>query len=413
MMKTHNVFVLCFNFVFVTILCAEDFPQSSSMADFEKSFSETSSLTQSEKDSVTEDRFHIGGKLAIDFFDTGIGTQDQFQNVNQFWLYGDAKLRNDIRAYIKALSTFVTPETSNTQSFSQATEGVSLEELKLFFNANNWVFFTVGQQKIKWGSSKFWNPTDIINSSKRNLLYSDDRRAGVNLLKTHLPVGAANFYYVTALDDANRVAELGHYGRLEWPIGSSEISFTVGKKYDDHAVYGADVSVGVWDIDFYSELAFSRGSNSIFYNETGAYTQDSKNTTNWTLGLSYEMKYSDLESLSLGFEYFHNGDGYKNTNNYAYVLAAEAYVPFYLSQQYFLMSIYIPEPGSWNDTAITLSTIANITDKTYLSKLNFGVTLAQDLSLDLGLSFRLGSTSGELRYGDQRYQLESRLAVQF
>jgi hypothetical protein len=287
-----------------------------------------------------------------------------------------------------------------------------VEELKLFFNANKDVFFTLGKQKIKWGSGKFWNPTDVVNAAPRDLLYSDDRRSGVSILKTHVPLGSANLYYVNSFDGADRLSEVGNSLRLELPVSRAEFAFTASKLQGQKAVLGADLSAALGDFDVYSELAYSSRSNATLFGPTGAYVPEGANV-DWVAGASYELAYADNDSLSFAVEYFRNEDGYQSKSDYVWALAAGAYTPYQLARDYALLSIYVPTPGSWNHTTISLLNLVNLSDSSGLSKLGVAFELMQDLQFEPSLSWHFGDSDGELRLGDQKYDVAARLSVQF
>ena len=64
------------------------------------------------------------------------------------------------------------------------------------------LFITVGQQPIRWGEGRFWNPTDLLNQQARDPLAIFDERLGVGLVKLHLPIEALawNLYAVANLE---------------------------------------------------------------------------------------------------------------------------------------------------------------------------------------------------------------------
>jgi hypothetical protein len=376
-------------FVFVaSVAAAQD-------EDFEKGFGASSGISDFEKESAEEDRLKIGGSFASDAYVSWANDRDYFRSLNTVWLYFDATLRNDIRAYIK-LRGVADSSSGAAQASSPLPASTSdVEEMKLFFNAEKRVFFTAGRQKIKWGTGKFWNPTDVVNQAPRDLLYSDDRRSGVSILKTHVPAGAANFYLVQSFNGADQLSEIGHSARAELPLGPSEFAFTASKLEGREAVFGADASAGVADFDVYAEYAYS------------------DDVHRWVGGLSYEMNFLDNDTLSLAFEYYHNGDGLTDSALYPLALATGSFVPYQVAQRYAMFMIYAPTPGGWNHTNLSLSNLFNVSDGSALSKLSVAFTLMQDLILEPSVSYHYGDEDGEMRQGDQRFDAATRLLVNF
>ena len=62
---------------------------------------------------------------------------------------------------------------------------VLLDQAWLRFDLGRTLFITAGKQHVKWGTSRFWNPTDFLQR-KRNPLEPFDVRTGVNMVK--LPI---------------------------------------------------------------------------------------------------------------------------------------------------------------------------------------------------------------------------------
>jgi hypothetical protein len=397
-----------FSVLFSLPVRAEDFPGGedvTSAEEFEKGFGETKGISEAEKSGADDDRLKIGGRLASDLYILGSGSRDQLSNPNTLWIYLDARLRHGIRAYVKARGVVEGTGTpaANEEIGSQAipASNSDVEEMKLFFNASGKAFFTLGKQQVRWGSGKFWNPTDVLNATPRDFLYSDDRRSGVSLLKTHVPYGAANFYLVQSFRGATRTSELGHAARVEIPILISELALTAAKLPQQSGVFGADLSAGLGDFDVHGELAWSDAAGR------------PSGHTSWVAGASYELPYLDNDVLGFTLEYFRNADGVTSTAAYLPALATGAYVPFRLARDYALFMIYAPTPGNWNHTSLSLFNVFNLTDGSWLTKLSVGFTLMQDLALDMGVSGHFGNKAGELRLGDQKYDLNARVKVDF
>lgn len=388
--------------------------------EFEKGFGSAGGLTAEDKSFTESDRTKLGGRLWTElqhyqFNSTALPSYLSFPNT--LWLYIDSTLKNDLRVYGKIRSTVdptisagaVSPLTGTALSSSQT----DLEELKLIFNVKKSVFFTVGKQKIKWGSGKLWNPTDFLNTERRNLLYADDRRLGVSLLKAHVPLGAANFYLIERFDSATQVDKLQHALRAEIPMGPTELCLSASAASNMKPIYGADFSAAVWDFDLYGEVSYTGGSSQVFFSATGAATNPNRALLNWATGVSYDLKYSDTDTLTLGLEYFSNDAGYSSTSDYLYVFAGGGYVPFNLGTRYGAFTAYLPKPGSWEKLSFTLSNIMNLSDQSVVTKFNTAITALDDLTIDLGFSAHYGNSSGEFRYGNQLWDASLRFLVDF
>ena len=67
----------------------------------------------------------------------------------------------------------------------------------------------MGLQRIKWGSGRFWNPTDFLNQQRKDPLDFFDKRLGVAMLKLHLPLEAQgwNIYGIVDFEDVSTMAK--------------------------------------------------------------------------------------------------------------------------------------------------------------------------------------------------------------
>ncbi|HAZ14952.1 MAG: hypothetical protein A2X86_21480 [Bdellovibrionales bacterium GWA2_49_15] len=396
---------------------AEDFPFTQSAdEEFKKGFESTEGITLAEKQDTEEDKLRIGGTLMSEFNYVDVGPT--FGNPNTLWMYGDSRLKNDLRGYVKGRLIYdpTLDETQRSPLTGNANkkENLDLEEVKLQLNLKKKVFLTVGKQKIKWGSGKFWNPTDFVNSMKRNMLRPDDERLGVGMVKAHIPIRNSNFYLISLLDDANTPSKLGTAFRLEVPFSSSELALSSAFRQARHTIYGFDFSTALWDLDVYAEIAYSKGSDKIFYDQYGtSFKRANDPITNWVAGLQYEYKYSDQDTFTLNLEYFQNEEGLKDAADYPMAILNFAYSPFYLSNHYAMAMLTLPKPGRLEDYSFTLYDLMNLTDKTTYLKLEITYTGIQDLAATLGLGAHFGDEKGELRLGGQDFDATARLRITF
>ena len=91
---------------------------------------------------------------------------------------------------------------------------ISLDQAWLKFDLNRTVFATVGKQHVKWGASRFWNPTDFLHVQRRDPLLPYDLRLGNTMAKFELPWQShqANLYAVALFDNPQSASTLGQMG---------------------------------------------------------------------------------------------------------------------------------------------------------------------------------------------------------
>ena len=151
-------------------------------------------------------------------------------------LYLDARPVDRVRAYVRGRLTYdPTIGAGSTDLLGNTADPlrVALDQLWLKTDIARIVYITLGKQRIKWGESRIWNPTDFLNNTRRDPLAVFDERTGVNLLKLHFPIEDLdwNIYLVGVLDGVNQWDRAGGGARVEMVLGPTEwaVSFAAGK----------------------------------------------------------------------------------------------------------------------------------------------------------------------------------------
>jgi hypothetical protein len=322
-----------------------------------------------------------------------------------------------------------------------ANPGAVLDQLWLNFDAGHRIFVTAGRQHVKWGVGKFWNPTDYLHPVRRNPLATFDTRSGTTMVKVHLPWEKRgwNLYGIALLEDLagntsqtnSRLARIGGGGRAEVVLGSAELGLDAMAQEGHLPRYGADLSAGVGDFDVYSEVALRTGGDAPHWirGETGpappgvpasltGWVADTRTrlTPQVVAGATWAYKYSDEDSLSVGAEYFYNELGYDDRSIYPFLLTGApafgadangnltavqqdpaAFQPFYLGKHYAALNLYLPRPGHWNDTSIIVSGIGNLSDKSYVARLDVSVLVLTYMTVETFVAGHFGQKGGEFR----------------
>jgi hypothetical protein len=399
-------------------------PRAAGDEQFEKGLSDKGAISQDELAETDKDSLHIGGELRSSVQNYEAGDNDLFLNPTQLTLYFDARQDRNIRAFIKGTATYEpTFDESEVNLLTgkkyQKQTGV-LEEMKLMFTARNKVFFTLGKQKIKWGSGRFWNPTDYLNNVGRDPLSEEDKREGVPLLKVHVPTGSLNSYVVIKTDNADKADKTTLAGRVEIPFSAAEIALSAVGTKEAAPLFGADVSFAVGDFDLYAESSYARRSNKTLYGADPAnpfsyqpLTHQGRDVLRTVFGISYDLQYGDNDLLAITAEYYDNPEGYASVGEYRYPILAGAYDPFNLSEQYAALAFYAGAPFSYNDFALLLSNLANLTDSSYLTKGSLIYNESKDLALQLDGYLFYGDKEGEMRFLDRQWGVAAEARVKF
>ena len=365
---------------------------------------------------LTRDRTQIGGffylrtagSLAEDqkFSDATLGNSTLFDT------YLDSRVNDRVRAYARGRLTYNPLANAGGAAAGGGQSGLgglglgtastdevraSLTQLWLKFDVDRKVFITAGRQFVRWGASRFWNPVDVLNTTRFNPLLFFDDRVGPTMIKAHVPIESLgwNLYAILLSEDAARLEQLGLAVRGEAVFGQVEVGLSgVARKGLDPKV-GVDVSAGVWDFDL-------TGEASAWFPE-GADPQ-------WqaSMGLSWTWAFGEDDSLILGMEYFHNPGGVsadtvvKSFTDFAVASATggkaqtPSFMPMYTGRDYVGALAVLISPGDWSDGMITGLTLWNLTDGSGTAQFNVSTRVLTDLTVELyaGASFGDGEFRG-------------------
>src|SRR6185369_12368961 len=142
---------------------------------------------------------------------------------------------------------------------------VALDQMWLRFDLKHTVFVTAGKQHVRWGTARFWTPTDFLHIRKRNPLDVFDARTGTSMVKLHVPWEARGWnFYAYALTESETTtptaSQVGGAARAEVVLGTSEIGLGALVQKGRKPKLAIDASTGIWDFDVYGELALRYGS---------------------------------------------------------------------------------------------------------------------------------------------------------
>ena len=325
-------------------------------------------------------------------------------------LYADARptdrLRGFVQGRIKHDFTVADGATDILGRPRPETE-VLLDQLWIKTDILRRVFVTVGRQRVRWGVGRFWNPTDFLNSSRRDPLAVFDQRLGVSLVRFHVPLEAYgwNFYAIANVEDANRLDAVGGALRAEILVGQTEISVSGAFQKDQPLRLGADVSMGVGWLDLKGEVAVQHGVKTPFFRGPlivaerlvpSTFSREDEWVLQATGGAELSIPIGEADSIVVGAEYFYNRAGYADEALYPWLIYQRQWSPLYVGRHYGGVYALVAAPGRWDDTTFLLSGLSNLSDGSALARLDYSVRVFRYLDLRAFGSVHLGS-EGELR----------------
>lgn len=335
---------------------------------------------------------------------------------------------------------------SLSSAFGQPTRGPNavLDQLWLRFDLQRRVFVTAGKQHVRWGTARFWAPTDYLHLQARNPLLPFDARTGTTMLKLHVPWEERgwNFYAYALPESATSTSTTGNIAgaaRAEIVLGTFEAGAGVFGRQNSKAKFATDFSAGIWDLDFYGEAALRNAGDvsMVSYDSqadlNAAVNQVRTTTSNsnpplstvlpavvdalypatrgsgWkpqvTGGVSYTRQYADKDTFTVGVEYFYNGLGYASAEVYPGLVLprntplSNAATFFYLGRHYLGVFATAPAPYSWDNTTFTLSALGNLSDNSGIGRLDYSLIVLTHVRFEVYGAVHFGQHNGEFRFG--------------
>jgi len=405
-----------------------------------------------------EDWLKLGGLAylrAVTTWTRGVAPADwNFSDPMLLDVYLDARPNDRVRAF--ALGRLVyNPAGASTQSLALglpvpvSTTGPTtiqaLDQLWINFDAARTVFVTAGKQHVKWGTGRFWNPTDYLHPVRRDPLTQFDQRTGVTMVKAHLPWEKRgwNLYGIALLEDlaggvqpdlsvttVSTLGQVGYGGRAEVVLGNVELAIDGMAQQGHEPRFGIDGSFPLWELDLRFEVALRKGRDLPRWEEVPGQPTTAPIMSRYRLkqfdgltpaavvGAEWTWKYSDQDTLTLGAEYAYDASGYASAEIYPFLLAVSylpqfrpvvadlvipdqrpAFTPFNLARHYLGLYAALPAPGSWNDTTLMLSALGSLTDGSGLVRLDHSVMVNTYLRVETFVAGHLGNLGGEFRFG--------------
>ena len=362
-----------------------------------------------------DQRLTLGGRL---YLRSNVYVPDQpelstvsFNSPSLLDLFVDARPNNRLRAFAQGRVAFDPTVTEGDIDWMGTTlepTTLALDQAWLNVSLGGRLFVTAGQQRVKWGVSRFWNPTDFLDSTRLDALAFFDERTGVPLLKVHLPLSKAglNLYAFAGIDGADSVDQVQGALRAEWLVGMTEISLSSAMRKGDPERYGAQVSTALGPFDLKGEIAVTHGLDTpgwegSFDLETLELPTEVDRSEDWipqaVVGAEWGLRYNDQDSLYLGVEYFYNDLGTDDPDMYAWLALEGQFTPFYLGRHYGGVYLFLPAPGRWDDHSFVISTLGNLSDRSFASRLDWSARLLNELSVNAYVQGHYGEL-GELRY---------------
>ena len=339
-------------------------------------------------------------------------------------VYLDGRPTDRIRGYVRARLFYdavgsraapgVTLDTQGRLSQASATPHAELDQLWVKFDVARTVFVTAGLQHVKWGTGRFWNPTDFLASALKDPLATLDARTGTTLLKLHLPWEAKgwNAYAIALFDVTDRARTLSRVGgavRAEVTLGTAELGLSAVAQRGRHPRLGADFSCGLGIFDVYADVALRTELDTPVYQHVPGASPTAPLASQYQSvlpakpiiqaagGILHDLPLFGEGTLSFELEYFYNSAGYTDPAIYGYLASVGALRTFYTGKHYAGALLALQPPKPLQSFGLASATVANFSDLTFVERLDLSWTLGHGLTLSAYGAYHFGRPGGELR----------------
>jgi hypothetical protein len=354
---------------------ANEFPPSEDFAP-----TESSEISSADKEKSERNLTEVGGRLRLEAT-TLFSEKQKFENAitkqgSGAEIYLDARGDSGGRAFLRA--RLVQEAQATTPSFF-------VDEAKVQLQPAHSLFLTAGRQKVKFGTAKFFNPTDFLNQDLRDVFALDDRRPGVDALKIHLPGEGYNVYGIALSPQTQKIGNTGGYLRSEFAFSGGEVSLSGFEVKGKHSRLGADASVAVGDFDIFAEAAWN-GKSRV------------------STGFTYELSINDTDTVSFVFEHHFNEYGLTQKNAYLSALQAQSHRPLELAKHYAATSLYFAKPKALPQFTFLASTVLNLSDSSFLVVPQMFYEITKDAQATVSTQIPHGIAGSEFKLARTRAQ---------
>ncbi len=320
------------------------------------------------------------------------------------------------------------------RTFAQYTrdEPIDISFFELFgsLNLSPRMTFTVGKRRYNWGKGYAFNPVGYVNSEKDpenpDLALAGKMSAFIAYNRSFTSGFIQNMSVSTILlppeaDILDKYAELDNTSlaiKLYVLMQNIDLDFMFFTGKNQPQRFGMDLSTNLLEnLEVHGELSFAD-------NEAFNLIQNNTVQTNEKDGFSYLLGMRYLNDFNMTFiaEYYHNNRGlspseYKDylaylTNN---LNSADAdlirltrsvmtttFRSKNLMQDYIYLKASLPEPFEWLYSSVSVFTIYNINDNSFILSPQIGYKLFTNAEIILWPSFFFGDDNSE--YGSKQFR---------
>ena len=410
---------------------------------------------------VKDDALKIGGQFYMRSIlsvtqGQGLG-KSSFSVPTLLDVYLDARPTDRLRAFVLGRLTYdpllntsevVTGVPASSLGLTTASNpAVYLDQAWLTFDIARSAFVTAGRQHVKWGTGVYFNPDDFLASQPRDPLAVFDARLGVSMLRVQVPwektgltftavavfeptqnvstlgttiggsSGSVNLTSGTATTSNGLLNDVGGAGQIEYDFKGGAVGVNALAQRNRAWRTGSFVTAGIGDLDVYGEAVLKQcldfpnmptnatcaasGAPDITVPPSSPYRfgpllQPPSPIFQAVAGLSYGINFEGNKSITLGAEYFFNTASFQ-ASQYPNLIFQGYFQPFYLGRNYLVLSATLTDTTA--KTTWVLTNIGDLSDRSFITRVDFIITVLSYLQVESYASVDYGHRGGEFRLG--------------
>ena len=330
----------------------------------------------------------------------------------------DVRLENKAKAFLNLELDYSPQNDSYLQT--QKINGVSADKfyneftIKEFFvdaDISKKIYLRLGKQFLQWGRCYFWNPSDLVNTERRNFNDLNKSREGVFGLKTHIPFGAKkNFYSFADFSNEDKTNRLALSSKYEFVLDKTEMAFAFWIKQGHKPVFTYDISSRIQKYDIRGELSVSRSSQKYYFDPQSAFIYKKENIIQprCAINIGRTFNYEIPDRITANIEFYYNRAGYsKNVFSNQFWAYGNLYEPNnhgkYYTAFFGSFNRFLIENCNLNFNAIT-----NLSDKSFTISPGLSYEPFFNFTLNMNLYFYGGGRNKEYTFSGNSMAAEFR-----
>ncbi len=263
---------------------------------------------------------------------------------------------------------------------------------------------SIGRQRIAWGTARFISPTDLFNPFDPAEIDKEEK-IGVDAAVFEIPLGGFSGLSLVFVPSRN-INDASYAFRIYTNVFDYDFSVMAGR-FRDKEVFGFDFAGQIKDLAVFGELAYfieDTIDEYLVLDPLSPFGFSSKRSKKEYLRASIGAQYIFPNTFSVTLEYYYNGKGKSNKDDYNLSSLADG-SELTLAKNYLFLSLgYEFAPLVRGD----FSAFLNIDDESMLFSPSVEYSMTEDLYLTIGLQIGTGDSDSEYGMNPDIYFLQMR-----